>query len=172
VSVAPHPGGLARGHAPGAWLDALRSAPREACRTRVARALSCADVQIDGDRPWDPQIRDDRVFARLLLYGSLGLGESYVDGWWDCERLDDLAYRVMQSGADPALLPALGDGLRRARSWLWNLQSIGRAGHVARRHYDLGNDLFRAMLDSRAIYSCGYWRHARTLEEAQEASST
>jgi cyclopropane-fatty-acyl-phospholipid synthase len=49
------------------------------------------------------------------------------------------------------------------------LQSKSRAKQVAYKHYDLDNDLFRVMLDKRMIYSCGYWRNASTLEEAQVA---
>jgi cyclopropane-fatty-acyl-phospholipid synthase len=76
---------------------------------------------------------------------------------------------VLRSGVDTRLTRAPADWLRLARAWLWNQQSRGRAAQVARRHYDLGNGLFRAMLDSRAIYSCGYWRDAQTLDQAQEA---
>lgn len=169
MNFAPHSGGFAHADAAGSWLDALRSAPRDVWRRRVARYLSAAGVRLDGERPWDPQIHDDRVFGRIVAQGSLGLGESYVEGWWDCERLDELAHRVIRSGADLRILPSIADGLRLATAWFLNLQSVGRAAQVARRHYDLGNDLFLAMLDSRAIYSCGYWRHARTLDEAQEA---
>jgi len=76
---------------------------------------------------------------------------------------------MLRSGAEARLVDSLADWLRLARAWLWNLQSVGRAAQVARRHYDLGKDLFGAMLDARAIYSCGYWCDARTLDEAQEA---
>jgi cyclopropane-fatty-acyl-phospholipid synthase len=169
MSVAPHSGGLTHAGTGRSWLEALRSAPTHAWRSRVARRLSAADVEIDGERPWDPQIHDDRAFWRIAAHGSLGLGESYVDGWWDCDRLDELAHRVLRAGADAHLVSSLGDGLRLARSWVWNLQSIARARQVGRHHYDLGNDLFQAMLGERAIYSCGYWRDARTLEEAQDA---
>ena len=169
MSLARHPDGLVHTGAPAGWIDALRSVPRSALRARVARMLAAADVQLDGGHPWDPQVHDERVFARILLRGSLGLGESYVEGWWDCDRLDELAHRMLRAGAADAMLASLSDGLRLAKSWLWNLQSVARARQVARRHDDLGNDLFAAMLDRRAIYSCGYWRDARTLDDAQEA---
>ncbi len=138
-------------------------------RERFARLLAEADVQLDGARPWDPRIHDERVFWRILAQGSLGLGESYVEGGWDCERLDELVHRVLRAGIDASLVDSPLDWLRVARGFLWNLQSVRRANQVARRHYDLGNDLFRAMLDARAIYSCGYWRDAHTLDQAQEA---
>jgi cyclopropane-fatty-acyl-phospholipid synthase len=138
-------------------------------RDRIARTLAEAGVRIDGERPWDPRIHDERVFGRIAAQGSLGVGESYVESWWDCERLDELTNRVIRAGADERLLRSPADWLRLAKTWLMNLQGARRAAQVARRHYDLGNDLFRSMLDSRAIYSCGYWRNARTLDEAQEA---
>ena len=49
-----------------------------------------------------------------------------------------------------------------------NLQHPSRAFTVGEKHYNTGNDLFEIMLDKRMIYSCGYWKEAGTLEEAQE----
>jgi len=153
----------------GARSDARRPVRSTAWRERFARLLAGADVQLDGARPWDPRIHDERVFRRIAARGSLGVGESYVEGGWDCDRVDELTNRVLRAHADERLLHSPADWLRVARAWSWNLQSVARAGLVARRHYDLGNDLFRAMLDARAIYSCGYWRDAATLDQAQEA---
>jgi cyclopropane-fatty-acyl-phospholipid synthase len=50
-----------------------------------------------------------------------------------------------------------------------NMQSSARAYQVGEYHYDLGNDLYEAMLDKRMNYTCGYWRRAKTLDDAQEA---
>jgi cyclopropane-fatty-acyl-phospholipid synthase len=142
-------------------------------RRAVQRLLRDTDVTLDGPRPWDPRIHDERVFHRIFARGSLGLGESYMDGWWDCPRLDELFQRLYRAGLDrhiphsvPELVPEL---FAAARARLWNLQRASRAGQVGRRHYDLGADLFRVMLDERQIYSCGYWRDATTLDESQEA---
>ncbi|KPK58367.1 MAG: cyclopropane fatty acyl phospholipid synthase, partial [Gemmatimonas sp. SG8_38_2] len=78
---------LARGRASRTEAPAaLRRDPRQT----VERLLSLADVKIDGDRPWDIQVHDEAFYARVLAEGALGLGESYMDGWWDCERLDEL----------------------------------------------------------------------------------
>jgi cyclopropane-fatty-acyl-phospholipid synthase len=52
---------------------------------------------------------------------------------------------------------------------LLNLQRRSRAFQIGERHYDIGHDLFSHMLDKRLIYSCGYWKNASTLDEAQEA---
>ena len=88
MTLAPYSGGFAHADAAGSWRGALRSVPRDAWRRRVARYLSAADVQLDGGCPWDPQIHDDRVFGRIVAQGSLGLGESYVEGWWDFSDYD------------------------------------------------------------------------------------
>ena len=138
-------------------------------RERFAAALAAVDVRLDGPRAWDLRITDERVFRRALAQGTLGLGEAYVDGWWECERLDELFFRVLRGGVDRDIARGWTDVLHVARARLQNLQSRARASQVARQHYDLGNDLFDAMLDQRMIYSCGYWRDAQTLDAAQEA---
>ncbi len=135
---------------------------------RIAGLLARADVQIGGGRPWDLVVHDDRLYRRVLSGGSLALGESYTDGWWDCERVDEFIYRVLRAGLDRKVVsPGWLWAALRAR--LFNLQGPSRAFTVGERHYDLGNDLYRCMLDARMIYSCGYWASAATLDEAQQA---
>ena len=70
------------------------------CAVRWKILLSFADVRIGGDRPWDMRIRNDDVFARVLAHGSIALGESYMDDWWDCDRLDEFFYRILQARLD------------------------------------------------------------------------
>ena len=137
-------------------------------RRRIQRLLSSADVLIDGDRPWDIQVHNEDFCARVLAQGSLGLGESYMDGWWDCQELDELFCRILRAGLDTRL-KSWRDYLAFLRAKLFNLQKASRAAHVGRHHYDIGNDLYRRMLDQRLIYSCAYWNGASTLDEAQEA---
>jgi cyclopropane-fatty-acyl-phospholipid synthase len=137
-------------------------------RDRVQELLAPADVIVDGDRPWDVRVHDDRLFARLLAEGTLGAGESYMDGWWDCEQLDECIARVLRTDFKEAVTP-WRDALRLLRAQLTNLQRPGRAFCIGRHHYDIGDDLFSRMLDRRMIYSCAYWRDAATLDEAQEA---
>jgi cyclopropane-fatty-acyl-phospholipid synthase len=149
------------------------SPPTSSLRHRVEVLLAEADVLIGGDRPWDIDIHDDSVYFRLLSQGSLGLGETYMERLWDAESLDGLIFHLLCSRLEERVrgLPALLDV---ARAKLLNLQSRERAFEVGRRHYDLGNDLYRAMLGPGMIYSCGYWRApggvvALNLEAAQEA---
>ena len=137
-------------------------------RQRARELLSLADVEINGNRPWDLQVHDERFYRRVLAQGSLGLGESYMDGWWDCERLDEFFHRILRADLEREVRPwpQLLDLVKAA---LANLQRPSRAFEVGRHHYDMGNDLYRCMLDRRLVYSCAYWKDASTLDEAQEA---
>ena len=47
-----------------------------------------------------------------------------------------------------------------ARARARTCRASARSFEVGERHYDLGNDLYRAMLGKRMVYSCGYWREA------------
>jgi len=135
----------------------------------VEELLSSADVAINGNRACDIKVHNPALFKRILQEGSLGFGESYMDGWWDCERLDVLFTRILQAGVDERLPKNLSDIARIAYARLFNRQSRKRAWQVGKEHYDIGNDLFRAMLDPYMQYSCGYWKDADTLEQAQRA---
>lgn len=135
-------------------------------RRYVERVLATADITIDGDRPWDPQVHDERVFARAAALGTLGLGEAFMDGWWSCDALDELVARLSATGTLGRFRSPL-NMLRRAAARVVNLQAGERAWQVGRRHYDIGNDLYEAMLDPRLMYSCGYWANADSLADAQ-----
>ncbi|HEB4875068.1 TPA: cyclopropane fatty acyl phospholipid synthase [Kluyvera ascorbata F0526] len=131
--------------------------------------LSQADIKINGARPWDIQVHHADFFKRVFQQGSLGLGESYMEGWWDCERLDILFCKILKAKLDKQVPGNLKDILRVVSARLFNLQSRSRSWIVGKEHYDIGNDLFALMLDPHMQYSCGYWRHAQTLEDAQNA---
>lgn len=131
--------------------------------------LDPAGVELNGDRPWDLQVHDDRLYQRVLRGGSLAAGEAYMDGWWDCEALDQLFYRVVRARLDKELAWTWRRLWRVLRAYVLNPQSLSRASEVGEVHYDLGNDLFKQMLDERMVYSCGYWQNADSLEAAQEA---
>jgi cyclopropane-fatty-acyl-phospholipid synthase len=136
---------------------------------KVGELFSRADVAVGGGRPWDIRVYNDAFFPRIIAEGSLGLGESYMDGWWDCERLDEFFHRVCRANLGRQVR-TWRNALEVARARIVNLQRPARAFEVGRRHYDIGNDLYSRMLDKRMIYSCGYWNGGRgSLEEAQEA---
>ncbi len=135
----------------------------------LAELFGQAGIDINGSRPFDIQVLDARAYRAILAHWSLGLGESYMDGFWDCEQLDELVTRLLSANlydraSGLARLRLLAHGLR-AR--LFNLQSTVRAFQVGENHYNLGNDLFECMLDPSMIYSCAYWERATDLAQAQ-----
>jgi len=137
-------------------------------RSRIQSLLDLAGVRIDGDAPGDIQVHDDRLYARVVGHGSLGLGEAYMDGWWDAEPLDLFLCKLLDAHLDERV-GTLEDAWLFLRSRIANPQRGQRAYKVGEQHYDLGNDLFRAMLGRRLVYSCGYWKDADDLDAAQEA---
>ncbi|MCG8710418.1 cyclopropane fatty acyl phospholipid synthase [Brenneria sp. 4F2] len=129
--------------------------------------LTQAGITINGAEPWDIQVNNPQFFKRVLQQGSIGLGESYMDGWWDCARLDMFFHRILCAHLDEKMPSRIHDVLRIALARLTNLQSKKRAWVVGKEHYDLGNDLFCRMLDPYMQYSCGYWKQADNLYDAQ-----
>ncbi len=136
-------------------------------RSRVEGMLGSADIRVGGDRPWDVHVHNEDIFARVVAQGMLGVGEGYMDGWWDCEQLDEMICKAFRTDFHRDIRP-VKYLLFSLQARLMNLQRQARAFQVGREHYDLGRDLYRAMLDKRMIYSCGYWRRATSLEQAQE----
>lgn len=132
-----------------------------------ARLLDGAGIRVNGACDWDMRVKDARLWRRIALHGTLGLGDAYVDGWWDAARLDEFFTRLIRCRVDRQLwnLPKRILGIVAA---LGNLQNIRRARQVGETHYDLNNDLYRAMLGERMVYTCAYWRNATTLDRAQE----
>ncbi len=134
----------------------------------VEKLLELADVKINGDRSADIQIHDDRFYKRAVTEVELGMGESYMDGWWDSEKLDELIFKIIRADLLNKVKANLKVALQLAGFYLINMQSRRRAFIIGEKHYDLGNDLFRQMLDKRMNYSCAYWKNAETLDKAQE----
>ena len=141
----------------------------EKLREQAERLLAPAEVAINGPNPWDIQVHDERLFARVFAEGTLGFGEAYMDGWWDSEQLDETMARILGSGAQH-LIPRNLKTLRLALMARWtNRQNKKRVWDVGDQHYNLGNDLFAATFDSRITGSCGYWKEATDLDAAQDA---
>lgn len=134
----------------------------------IKDVLEIADVKINGSRPWDIQVKNDRFYHRVLGDGSLGLGESYMDGDWDCKALDQFFYRVLKARLDKKIPKNLGLVFRALIAKIVNMQSKALSKRVAEQHYNLGNDLYELMLDKNMQYTCAYWKNAKNLDEAQE----
>lgn len=133
----------------------------------ISELMRGAGVAVNGPRPWDIQVRDDRWFARIWRDKDLGLGESYVDGWWVCERIDEMINRLLRARLDETVRGSLRYLLHFLPGMICNLQSRLRSRMVARRHYDLGNDLFFSFLDEHKQYSCAYFDGCDDLNAAQ-----
>jgi cyclopropane-fatty-acyl-phospholipid synthase len=134
----------------------------------VSKLFESVDIEVNGSRSFDIQVHNDLFYSRVLSGGSLALGESYMDGWWDCKALDQFCYKLLRGRIDkqvnvtnPAFI------MHFLKAYFFNAQSKKRAYIVGEEHYDTGNDLFSLMLDQRMNYSCGYWCNADNLDQAQ-----
>ncbi len=130
--------------------------------------LHAAGISPNGTEPWDIQIHNEDFYLRVLTEGPLGLGESYMDKWWDCQRIDIFIEKILRANIDTKIKIPFHFYAKQVLAKVINFQSKRRARQVAYTHYDLGNDLFEKMLDNRMIYSCGYWKTATTLDDAQK----
>ncbi len=135
----------------------------------VQELLNLADIKINRDRSWDIQVKDERLYSRVLSQGSLGLGEAYMDGWWDCKNLDVFFTKILSAKLDKKVRLNINLLFQFLKSRVINLQSRSRAFMIGEKHYDIGNDLYKLMLDKRMIYSCGYWKNTSNLDKAQES---
>jgi cyclopropane-fatty-acyl-phospholipid synthase len=104
----------------------------------------------------------------MRLHGVLGFGEAYMDGWWDCDQLDELFSKFCSSEITRRV--KFDQYVLKNKLWSYfsNRQSKPLASQIAKHHYDMGDELYQSMLDQRLAYSCGYWKEAKTLDEAQE----
>lgn len=134
----------------------------------VKELLNLAGIQINGSNPWDIQIHNEDFYKRVISEVELGMGESYMDGWWDSKNIDGMIYRIIRADLLNIVKHNYKIAFQLAGFWILNMQSRRRAFIIGERHYDLGNDLFQRMLDKRMNYSCAYWKEANTLDEAQE----
>lgn len=133
----------------------------------MTNLLAAADIRIDGDRPWDIQLHDRRFFSRVLASGTLGFGESYMEGWWDCDAPDEMCCRAMNAGLDRRFEFKLPNLWAFLTALFVNQQTSRRSRKVGRVHYDLSNDFFEAMLDPNMQYSCALFAEDDDLESAQ-----
>ncbi|MFG6178359.1 cyclopropane fatty acyl phospholipid synthase [Halomonas sp. THAF12] len=143
--------------------------PDSRARRVVEKLLDGSSVSLNGHAPQDIRVYHPDFFPRVLHQGTLGLGEAYMDGWWDCERIDEMAHQLLTHGLGAHAQSTSERLMYRLQAGFFNLQSRARAYIVGEAHYDLGNDLFQRMLDDTMCYSCGYWKDADTLLEAQRA---
>lgn len=140
-----------------------------AAQADVERLAEQAGVTINGTAPTDPQIKDESVYRTFLSGNNISIGEAFMAGLWDVEDLAGLYAKLLDSRAYEQIGLFRNPGIV-LRALFFNLQSRTRSFQVAQEHYDLGSDLYQAMLDKRMVYtSARYDRPDMTLEQAQEA---
>jgi len=138
-------------------------------QSQIQTLLDGSGITLNGTNPWDIQVKNEAFYNRVLTQGSLGFGESYMDGWWECDAIDELITRLFSIDVTRRLKTNWKEiGLLLASS-LMNRQAGKRAYKIGEEHYDVGNELYKAMLDKRMVYTCGYWKDATDLDSAQEA---
>jgi len=137
-------------------------------RNLIEKLFLRADIKINGDRPFDIKVINDRFYSRVIRDGQLGIGESYMDGWWECEAIDEMASRFIRYDLHKDSFKNLRLIFYYLKILLSGIGKKSKAYQVGRKHYDLGNDLFRIMLDRRMVYSCACWEGASDLDQAQE----
>jgi cyclopropane-fatty-acyl-phospholipid synthase len=128
--------------------------------------LAGSGVRLDGGRPWDVRVNRDRLYRRALR-GSLGIGESYIDGDWDCDALDELFRRVLSSNAQQRPLILAARALKAFQSRFMNLQTPRRARTVAEEHYDIDHRMYALFLGPWNQYTCCFFDGTDDLERAE-----
>jgi cyclopropane-fatty-acyl-phospholipid synthase len=138
-----------------------------ATKTLLSNFLKGAGVTLNGTNSFDVRVLNDQLYSKLCLEPSLGAGEAYTAGWWDCDQLDELFFRIFRNDLGQKFNNKWTTAFLTLTNRLVNLQTKMRSKQVAENHYNLGNDLYRAMLGESMAYSCGYWKNAKTLDKAQ-----
>lgn len=142
---------------------------KSSAQSLVTSILEIANIKINGSNPWDIQVHNPQFYTRVIRDGELGLGESYMDKWWDCERLDIFIEKLLDANIENKVKTNFRFLMRAWLTKIINFQTKKRALEVGKKHYDLGNELFIHMLDNHMNYTCGYWKNADDLNNAQLA---
>lgn len=136
----------------------------------LTSTLEKADIKVNGDRPWDVRVHNDELYDRIFKHGTIGIGEAYMEGWWDCEQLDQMIYKVIKAHlGDRFSSSSLSAYALKIWQSLFNLQTKKRSFEVAEKHYNFSNEMFEYMLGPSMNYSCAYWRDVDKLDDAQDA---
>jgi len=142
----------------------------ESAKEAIISLLANADIKINGTRPWDVQVHNEETYKRIMQRGTLGIGEAYMDGWWDCDRIDEMVHKAITGNLEQKFSEnSIPGHILKLYQTIFNLQSGRHAFEVGEKHYDFGNDMFAYMLGPTMTYSCAYWRNTGNLDDAQTA---
>jgi cyclopropane-fatty-acyl-phospholipid synthase len=133
----------------------------------LEEVFKSAGIQLNGNNPWDIQVLDSRFYERVLRDGTLGLGESYMSGWWKADDLDELAFRAVRARIYDRFRWNYRIIWHALRARLLNLQRRTLSAEAVKSHYDLSNTFYEYVLGETMAYTCAYWKDAKTLDEAQ-----
>ncbi len=132
----------------------------------VTKTLNGAGIAVNESGSKAIQVNNPRFYKAAALNGSLGFGESYVNGDWSCDQLDVVIDTLLQNGVRTS---GFTDAFNKIRAQFVNMQSIMRSSRVAKQHYDVDTQVFEWMLDPYLQYTCGYWKDEDNLIDAQTA---
>jgi cyclopropane-fatty-acyl-phospholipid synthase len=135
-------------------------------RRIITGVLEQADIRVGGDRPWDLRIHHDRFFPRAMR-GSLGVGESYMDGDWDAGSLIEFFRKTMDAGLQMHPLLRINRVAKEVHARFRNLQTRRRSRAVAEEHYDLDHRMYAQFLGPWNQYTCCFFDGTDDLEEAE-----
>lgn len=137
-------------------------------KSAVEALISGTPITINGNKAFDIQVHNPKFYKEVWTRGSLGLGESYMQGWWDCKALDEFFYHLFAHDIESKLRKNTRLFFLMFAAKLFNFQTLSKSRKSIAHHYDIGNELYEKMLDPSMMYSCGYWKNADKLEEAQQ----
>ena len=106
------------------------------------------------------EVDDERVYDEIISKRNLGLGESYMKGWWDHEAIDDFVYQIVRNKPDMNMtwMDVINLAYTYVTSYITNFQSPTRSLDVGVDHYDLGDEIYVNMLGDSMTYTCAYWK--------------
>jgi cyclopropane-fatty-acyl-phospholipid synthase len=129
--------------------------------------ISIIDLGIDKSKSSIVVVVHDSTFYKdVLMRGSLGLGNTYIEGKWSSENIDNVIFNILSSGFYQKVAPVY-DFFRNTKSKIINLQSKKGSRKVIETHYDLPAVFYSAFLDPYFQYTCGFFEGTENLNQAQ-----
>jgi cyclopropane-fatty-acyl-phospholipid synthase len=128
-----------------------------------------AGITIGGNKPYDIHVHNEAFYDLVMTSGSLGLGESYIEKYWDCAQIDEFINRIIRADLSSEVGKDFKSLARIILAKVKNYQKASQSASDISEHYDIGDGWYESFLDNRMVYTCGYWKNATNLDEAQEA---
>ena len=140
----------------------------EKAKQFITELFKISGITINGSKPYDITINNENFYDRIVKHGCLGLGESYMDQWWKAPAVDQFINKILCKDLESKVKKSIPLLYNYLLAQVFNRQSRKRAFQVGKSHYDIGECLYTRMLDKQMQYTCGYWKNATTLDQAQE----